>query len=274
MTDRPTHPELVWRCDERLDRHTALRTGGVCPHFVVVHGLDALPIALEHLDALPGTPLVLGAGTRTAFRDGPYDRAVLRLGTGFSYLRAEGGQIEVGAATPCPALAWWAAGQGARDLAALARVPGSVGAALACDDGPWRAAFTEVLVAGRGAPRWRPVEKAFGARLILAARARLAEGSADRALAAARSALAGARALPGWYKALSRGSVSAELIRVGAVGVRIRGASIPTEAPEMIVNAGRGPAADLLLLHRAALDRVSRLRGIDLEPSFSFLGRS
>jgi UDP-N-acetylmuramate dehydrogenase len=267
-------PGVTWRTDEPLRRHTALRTGGACPHFVVVHTLDALPTAMERLEAHPGTTLVLGAGTRGGFRDGSYDRAILRLGVGFTAMRRDGDIVEVGAATPCPAVAWAAAARGFEGFEALARVPGSLGAALLLDEGAWRDGVREVLLWSRGGARWRTPDKARGAKLILAARLSLAPADPARVQALTRAALAGARALPAWYKPLRRGTPGDELTRVGATGVRVRGASIPVEAPEMLVNGGGGSAADLVLLHRTAVERVARMRGVDLEPSFSFLGRS
>lgn len=265
---------LTWRTDEPLDRHTAWRTGGRCAHYVVVHHQAALPDAMARIGELPGTPLVLGAATRTVFRDGDYDRVVLRLGAGFCTVDGEREALEFGAAMPAPAAAWIAAARGGGGLHELARTPGSLGAALALDEGPWREHLVEVRLWSRGDLRWKPADKAMGARLILGARFALPAVPAATGIDALIDALRGAHSLPSWYQPLRRGSVGDEIARVGVAGARIRGASIPESAPEMVVNAGRGPAADLQLLQRSAIERVGRMRGVKLESSLSFLGRS
>jgi UDP-N-acetylmuramate dehydrogenase len=267
-------PGVVWLSDEPLARHTAWRTGGRCPHFIVVHRAAALEQVMTVVEALPGTPLVLGAGTRTAFRDGAYDRGVIRLGTEFARIQIDGSRVEVGAAAPCPALVWATAAEGLSGLADLVRTPGTLGSALCLDESTWREHLTEVLIWSRGGARWRAPDKIGSAKLILGARFDLPTTSVDAARAGAVAALKGATALPSWYKSLRRGRPGDEIIRAGAAGVRLRAAVIPPSAPELIVNGGRGSAADLLLLHRSAIERVAKLRGVELESSFTFLGRS
>ncbi|TVQ91699.1 MAG: FAD-binding protein [Deltaproteobacteria bacterium] len=265
---------LVWLEGEPLARHTALRTGGPCEVLAIAHDLDALAAATGALKERSGSPLVLGAGTRLAFRDGPYERAVLRLGQSFREVSVQGGLVEVGAACPCPALAWRLVQAERTGLEGLARVPGSVGAALALDEGSIRERLTQVQIWSRGGARWVAPPKGCGSKLILAARFELPSAPGAQILERTRRALRGARSLPSWYRPPKRGQAGVELVRVGVAGVRLRGASIPEVAPEMLINAGRGSAADLQLLHRTALDRVARMRGVELKSAISFLGRA
>lgn len=259
---------------EPLARHTAWRTGGPCPWFVVVHQVGALGGALDTLKEAGIRWTVLGHGTRQVWRDGAFDRAILQLGAGLSGIERDGGTWTVGAGAPCAAFAWTAASQGERGAEALARVPGSIGAAVALDEGPWREHLAEVGLGNRGGVQWVAPEKARGKKLIVAARFTLAPDEVKDVQARTRKALRGARALPGWYAPPKRGTAHDELVRVQAAGVRLRGVLIPEEAPEMVVNVGRGPATDLKLLHKSALERVKKLRGVTLESTVKWTGRT
>lgn len=265
---------VVCRMDERLARHSAWRTGGVCPAFVVVHEVRALGPTLDALGAAGLKWTLMGAGTRHVLRDGAVKRAILRLGTGFSGIIERGEGLEIGGSTPCPAVAWWMARRGYAGFEALARVPGSIGAAVSLDGGPWRTGLAEVGVWRRGAVRWVSADKAEGHKLIVGVRPRLQPANAEGVQAQTLASLAGSRALPSWYAAVDGGSAEQELIRVDAAGVRLRGVVIPAAAPEMVVNVGRGPARDLKLLHRSALKRVKQLRGVELTSAVRWVGRA
>lgn len=260
---------------EPLSAHSALRTGGPCAWFVVVHRVDALNETLEQIKAHGFKWSAIGAGTRTVFRDGESSAVFLRLGNEFGrIMRGTGGLWTVGAAVPCGALAWAAAGCGLAGVESLVRIPGSFGAAVRCDEEPWQAGVEEIAYFGRGKVRWVEPARLPKSALILAARLRL--GSEDPATLTARTkeALRGATALPSWFSPLKRGDVSAELRRVNADGVRVRGVLIPKAAPEMLVNVGRGPAKDLQLLHRSSVNRVKQLRGVELQSAVRWSGRA
>ncbi|MFK7927211.1 MAG: hypothetical protein AB8H79_03430 [Myxococcota bacterium] len=262
------------RANDSLCRHTALRTGGRCTAFAVVHHADALGPYLGQLKAASQKWALLGAGTRDVARDGEVHKVVVRLGTGFCRMSVDGAQVEVGAALPCPALAWGAAAQGLAGIDDLVRSPGSLGAALSLDEGPWRERVTEIALWRRGGVRWVPPAEALGHKLILGARLTLEPSSIEQATQALTAALTGARALPSWYLPLKRGSVEVELRRVDAAGVRLRGVLIPASSPEMVVNVGLGPARDLKMLHRSALKRVHQLRGVELTSAVRWSGRA
>jgi len=259
---------------EPLARHTPLRTGGPCAWFLVVHRVDALGPTLDALKEHGLSWSILGAGTRRVFRDGESGGAVIRLGTELQRLQTEGASWTVGAGVPCAALAWAAAEAGRPGLEALARMPGSLGGALANDDGEWREHIAEVAEFRRGRVKWREPAKALGSKLILGARLSLAHQEPQAVVRRTADALRGATALPTWYEPPKRGTAESELRRVQMAGVRLRGVMIPEAAPEMVVNVGGGPAADLKLLHRSALKRVKQLRGVELSSSVTWTGRS
>lgn len=266
---------VVARQAEPLARHTALRTGGPCAWFLVVHRVDALGETLAALKAHELSWSVLGAGTRKVYRDGQQRGAVIRVGTELSRIEHEGGEVwTVGAGVPCAALAWAAARAGRTGMEALARVPGSFGAALALDEGAWREAIAEVAVLSRGSLKWSDPARARKAKLVLGARLELRREAVDRVQQRTLAMLSGATALPSWYLPPKKGRAEDELRRVKADGVRLRGVLIPKSAPEMVVNVGRGPASDLKLLHNSALQRVKQLRGVELTSAVSWVGRN
>jgi UDP-N-acetylmuramate dehydrogenase len=257
----------------RLARWTALRTGGPCPVLLHVHDPEALPATLAWIDAHDLRWRVVGAGTRTAWRDGGSDRAVIRLGVGFVGVEADGELLRVGAGTPGATVAWAAAVLGLAGLEGLARVPGSLGGAVRAEDPALDGRVVHIRAWRRGQVRDTPPERALKARLVAGAVLRGTPDAPDAIRARTREALAGARALPSRWAPLARGTPAEELSRVGAPGVRLRGWQIPVQSPETLVNLGGGTAADLELLHTSTRERVKKLRGVTLASTLSWAGR-
>jgi len=267
----------VVRADEPLARHTARRTGGACDAFVVVHDPEALPDTLARIREQGWSVSVLGAGTRTVVRDGGIAGAVVRLGTGFAGLHRDDLHWEVGAAVPVGALVGATVAAGHGGLEGLAGTPGSLGAALALDDGPgdrWSAVLEGVRYLYRGRAREGTLEEARKPRqpLILGARFRLGLAGRDALRRRVGEALAGSRAWS-WYAPPRRGDVRAVLRRAELAGVRLREVALPEAAPEAMVNLGGGSAADLALLERSVTDRVARERGVNLKTAVRWAGR-
>lgn len=264
---------VVARQAEPLARHTPLRTGGACAWYLVVHEVSALKELFEVLKEHELSWSVLGAGTRRVYRDGEVSGAVIRLGTELSRLDTDGSSWTIGAAVPAAALAWAAAEAGRAGVEALAGVPGSLGGALANDEGGWRDCIEEVATYRRGGVRWRSADKALGDKLILGARFALPSEEVRVVRTRTVRALREVSAASSWYEPPKKGSAEAELRRVQVAGVRLRGVLIPESAPTVLVNPGRGPARDLKLLHTSALKRVKQLRGVELTSAVQWTGR-
>jgi len=129
-------------------------------------------------------------------------------------------------------------------------------------------------VLSRGRVRWVDGDAARKAKFVVGARFSLLPEAPEVVVGRTRAALVDARALPSWYDPPKRGTARGELERVQVPGVRLRGVLIPQAAPEMVVNVGRGPARDLNLLHRSALERVKALRGVELKSAVRWTGRT
>jgi UDP-N-acetylmuramate dehydrogenase len=265
-------PSLTVRLAEPLARHTAWRTGGTCDVWVVAHDVEGVAEVVSDCRAADWRLTVLGAGTRTVARDGPVTGAVLRLGTGFASLSLDDGRV--GAACPLAALVAAAANAGRAGLEPFACGAGTVGASLLFDDG-WDQVVESVSVLRRGSAVDVPLDEARRKRPIVLG-ARLVLPIDDPAKVARRTADFWSRQKPApcssWYEAPKKGSLRKLLASARLPMVRLRQVAIPESAPEMLVNLGEGTALDLGLLHKSALDRVSRVQGEDLKSRIRWLG--
>lgn len=260
---------VVVRRDEPLSRHTAWRAGGPCDAWIVVHRRDALPEALELCRAENWSWTLLGAGTRSIVRDAGIAGAMIRLGTGFSEMVREDRGLWVGAGTPMPALIERATGWGLRGLEPWSHVPGSLGASMALDGG-WEGIVSRVRYLKRGREvegHWEDLVGQAGKAVVLEALLDLPQGKPEVSRSRRRPLASS------WYEPPARGSLRTLLAGAALPDVRLRRVTIPSTAPEMLVNLGEGSARDLELLHRSALERVQREHGVKLSSSIRWLGR-
>lgn len=264
---------LSVRFAEPMARHTPLRTGGPCDAFVVVHRVEALGTVLTDCRDAGWRWRLIGAGTRTVFRDGPTEGVVMRLGRAFGRIERIGETSwRVGGAVPVPALVATLAAAGHGGLEGLAGVPGSVGSSLVWD-GAWGGYVDEVSAVSRDRLKPMALEEVAGrlGRVVAGATITLRADSPERVRRGVDRALAKAR--PGaWYRLDGRGDLR-EVLRTASLPlVRLRRVAIPDAAPELLVNLGEGQAADLALLHKSAAERVKRVRGIELESVLRWVG--
>jgi len=239
---------------------------------MVAHSLPALKTAVVRCKEQGWRVNWLGAGTRTAARDGEHGGAVIRLGTGFAEIEPDGDGWRVGAAVPMPALLSAAVAAGRGGLTGHAWTPGSVGASLVLDTG-WSPVVDSVTVLKRRKPVEVTLAEARKGKGVLVLGARLTlPNDPERAL---RSALrAQSQPRPGsWYQGARRKQDLRTLIRsVRLQMVRLRQVAIPGEAPELLVNLGEGTATDLQMLHRSVVERVKKVRGEQLTGRMRWIG--
>ncbi|MBA2321843.1 MAG: hypothetical protein H0V89_11905 [Deltaproteobacteria bacterium] len=261
---------MIVRLDEPLARHTAIRTGGLCGAFVVVESVDELAEVTAQCRAADWKWSLLGHGTRTVYRDGAWPGAVVRLGAAFAEV-SEGWRV--GAAVPVPALVARAAEKGCAGIEDFAATAGSFGASLALDDG-WDDVVADVEVLHRNKVVAMPLAEARKGKVILGATLALKDAEpdavrrrVDRALAATSRTKASS-----WYAVPGKQSLREVFASVLLPRVRLREVAIPSTAPELLVNLGGGTAADLLLLHRSAVERVKSTRGIELDSRVLWAG--
>lgn len=263
------------RFQEPLSRHLPIRTGGPCDAYVVAHDDEAVVAVLCDCREAGWSVHVLGAGTRTVFKDGGFDGVCLRLGTGFVDIAfPEPTLVTAGAATPVPAVLAAAAREGLAPAAELLVIPGSFGASLVLEDWdlvsasiarPAKRATSQIVEVDEVSSRTKGV--------VLRGTVRLEAVGVEEAERRFRKALKRAAVPPGsWVR--DRRPVRDTLRRASLERVRLRDVAIPEEAPELLINLGSGSARDLHLLHRSSLDRVKRTRGVDLESLVKWVGQS
>jgi len=267
-----TDDGLVVLLHEPLARHTPLRTGGPCDAFVIALTEAGLVTALRDCRRADTRVTLLGAGTRTVFRDGPVPGVVVRLGGELASLgqwpvaQAWPTLITCGAGAPVPALVARAAQTGWSGLEPFACTAGTLGAAVQADD-----RLEERVEAVGTIRRDKVVEAKLSAvrrRRAPVVWVRLRLEAASAAEVRRRTDQHWRQAVPthpgSFYEAPRRGTARDVLRSVRLPMVRLRRVAIPEEAPECMVNLGGGTAADLALLHRSALDRVKSVRGMTL----------
>jgi UDP-N-acetylenolpyruvoylglucosamine reductase len=253
---------------EPLRAHTALRTGGACDVWVVVHDLPALVQVVTECKGAGWRWSVLGAGTRCVYRDGGVSGAIIRLGTGFSDARFDGTSVLVGAGVPVAALCGMAASRGLAGIEGMAAVPGSVGASIVHDEG-WAKVLMSVTIFRRGQAVDVAPSDVGPKTMVLGATLGLTPERAAVVHHGVRKALQ--RRTSGWFDG-KRDKVRGILADVSVPGTRLRQVAIPEHAPELLINLGGGTARDLQLLHRSVLARLKRERGITLGSTVRWAG--
>ncbi|MCB9687225.1 MAG: FAD-binding protein [Alphaproteobacteria bacterium] len=266
---------ITVRLQEPLARHTAMRTGGPCEAWVVARTDEDVALVIHDCRRASWKLTMLGAGTRTVVRDGGQRGAVLRLGGELAALDL----VAPGAGAPMPALVELAARAGRGGLEAFVGVPGSLGASLLHDDG-WDELVDEVYVLQRGARRTMSLPDVRRKQPVVLG-ARLALSERDPVELRREVDARWRHARPGsWYtppKPVGRQrplDVREVLASVRLPMVRLREVAVPALAPELLINLGHGTAADLLLLHRSAIERVVKVRGIDLGSRIGWMGEA
>lgn len=254
---------------------TPWRTGGTCTAVVTAHTADGLVTALRDCRVAGTSVMVLGAGTRVAFRDGDIDDVVVRLGGDLATIAVEEDTIRCGGGAPVPALVAVAEAHGLAGLEAMACTAGTVGAAVLFDDA-WSELVERVgtirrdKVVDAELAAVRKSKKAVVVEVVLRLRRDRPEAVRQRTATTWRKQAP--EAVGSWYAPLRKGSARSVLRSVQLPLVRLRRCAIPATAPECLVNLGGGTAADLALLQRSAVDRVKKVRGITLEPRLKWVG--
>lgn len=218
---------------------------------------------------------VLGSGTRVLFREGGLDGVVLKLGADFVGCRSDTENedpelLYVGAGTPVPAVLAHAAARGLSIPEGVCAVPGTFGASALVEDWPVESVRFAKPSGVKTHPADRLTSRTKG--VILGATLRLSQVGESEAWLALRKATRTAHTPAGsWVMGVPR--VRTVMRQAALDRVRLRNVAIPLEAPELLVNLGDGTAQDMQLLHKSALERVKKTRGVTLRSRMRWIGK-
>ncbi len=265
---------LSARADEPLRRHTALRVGGPADLYAVAHTLDALRGALSvaRRHRLPWR--ALWPQQPVLIREGGLPGLTLRLaGAHEQLLPLDGGQVRLGAAAPFAALA--ALGPAWAPVAGWAGTPGGL---FAAGHAGWLAGvLVQVqILKGRSVidlevPPGGPPPELGPKELLLSVT--LAPGKPSPSRKWRRRPPTAAEALADPPQAACPAGVPVEFERAGLPGTRLRAWRLSPHRPGEVEHLGGGTADDLLLLLQGVADRLSRARGLQVEPAWTPIGR-
>ncbi len=282
--------------DALLAPLTTYKLGGPARWYLEASDEEALRRAGAVLAEEPVPVLVLGRGSNVVIADTGFDGLVVRLGTGFSWIRLEDeGNVAAGGATAVPGLARAAVRAGRGGLEFLTGIPGSVGGAVRMNAGCHGSETADWLLHAR------VVDLADGALSerspqALGLRYRHSElralevvtGAVFRTVPAAREeGERRIREITQWRRrhqpggTLNAGSVfknppgdaAGRIIdALGLKGFRVGGASVSEKHANFFVAHPEATAQDVYDLVWGVRKRVGEETGVWLEPEIQFAG--
>jgi UDP-N-acetylmuramate dehydrogenase len=274
---------------------TSFRLGGVAAVLVEAAG-EADLVATARIAAREGMAvLALGRGSNVLISDRGFPGAVVRLGKGFEWIRADRAGLQAGGAVPLGKLANWAARRALGGLEFAVAIPGSLGGAVRMNAGAHESCFADVLDWVRmyhlGAPASEVVPAAglaMGYRstslgpddIVCAARLALRPGDAreiggrmqryrDHRAATQPSA---ARNAGSMFRNPPGASAGRLIEEAGLKGLRLGGAEVsPLHANFFLAHAG-ATAQDVYRLLAAVQEQVLESSGVLLVPEVRLVG--
>jgi UDP-N-acetylmuramate dehydrogenase len=110
-----------------LKNYTTIRVGGIARYFFSLHNIDHLHQVMRYIDE---PPYILGGGSNILIKDKIIEKPVIKLGEEFSYIKDDGKIIEVGGATPFPALVKYCLEHKWGGIENLIGIPATIGGML------------------------------------------------------------------------------------------------------------------------------------------------
>lgn len=262
MSERPLG--FVLRRDEPMARHSPWRVGGPVEAYMVVTRRDGLADALSVCREHQWKRNVIGAGTRTVFRDGGSSGVVLRLGSAFAGVTEVEQGWWIGAAAPLSLIgSRFVGGSPKTTLSPLRFLPGSVGASLALDEG-WEPWVESVKWIQRSQEHTCPLHEVPGKGSVVFTEVLIRRTPREKARPPA---------VPhGWFK--TEDDDAADLLRdTGLSATRLRGVLLPEAEPDVLVNLGDGTSKDFALLQKSIVEKIQDKRGVALQDAMTWIGR-
>ena len=292
-------PDVEFRLDEPLARHTTFRVGGPVRLLARPRSEKALFAFLEPIRELDIPFIVLGAGSNVLAPDGPWDMSVIQLhlacnGLLRSKQKAEGQKVlYAGAGTKLQQLILYCIENGLEGLESLAGIPATVGGAIVMNASTSLGAISDSLVdidlLGPNGERrsihrdqLTPGYRTMGiaeSNIVLGARFKLRLCSTDIVKARVEQIIKNRRQTQP-LRFHSAGSVfknpvglfAGSLIeKAGLKGYRIGDAEVSKKHANWIVNRGHALARDIVELVEKIENEVYGIFGVRLEREIRIL---
>lgn len=286
--------------DRPLGRYTTYRLGGPAELYVEPADVEDLSLIADAVSQMDGqVPILpLGRGSNLVISDHGLPGIVIRLGSGFSWIRQgeDTGEAIAGSATSLPQLANWAARRSLGGFEWAISIPGSVGGGVRMNAGAHGGEVSDVLTLVRifdlrtcefsDVPaddlaltyrRSRLSED----ELVLEARFKFSPGDTTTI----RERMEGYRAhrtatQPGALQNAGsvfknpEGDSAGRLVEAaGLKGFAVRGARVSELHANFFIAGDGATAQDVFDLVHEVKRRVAESSGVDLEPEIRFVGR-
>jgi UDP-N-acetylmuramate dehydrogenase len=260
---------------------TAIKIGGEAKFFFIINAIDELRSKIKDIGQ---DYYLLGAGSNLLVSDTALNKAVLKLGSGFDYVKINTDSIEVGAATPLSKLLHYTVKNKFGGLENLVCIPATIGGLLIMNASSYGRQISDLLKEVEFLDKEGNIKKLKKQEIVFSYRS---------------SSLKGAIILRAWFilektinlrekvnyfihKRLSSQdfnypscgcifknpqSLSAGLLidSCGLKGLRRNGAQISPKHANFIINLGQAAYKDVDYLIECARDRVHRKFAILLE---------
>ena len=278
-----------------LSRVTWFKVGG--PAEVMFRPVDAEDLC-AFLAAKPAdVPVtVLGVGSNLLVRDGGIDGVVIRLGRGFTEIKAEGATVTAGTAALDLNVAIAARSAGISGLEFLSGIPGLIGGALRMNAGAYGREMTNVTVAAEAVDAQGKLHKLSHADLgftyrhsaiaedwIFTSATLQGEAGDPAAIQARMDEIQQARAETQPLRTPTGGSTfknpdghkAWQLVdQAGCRGLRMGGAQVSELHCNFLINTGDATAADIEALGEEVRRRVFAQSGVTLEWEIKRIGKN
>lgn len=278
-----------------LGPYTTYKSGGPARYFVEIPDLEALE-TLAASGALAELPiLVLGRGSNLLVADAGFDGVVIRLGSAFGVVEADGTVVSAGGSAPLALVARTSVDAGLTGLEFFVGIPGSVGGAIRQNAGCFGTETRERLIRARlvelrdgtvSEPGPDDLEMSYrhsnvrSTQIVVSARFQAAEGDAE----AGRAEL---RRITRWRRdnqpggTLNAGSVfknppgrtAGQIIdALGLKGMSVGDVAVSQKHANFFVAGPGATSEDIRRLVIEVKDRVRAETGTILEPEIQFVG--
>lgn len=132
-----------------MSRHTSFRAGGNARMMVSPQTIEELKTVLSVLDGQSCRHMVLGNGSNILVKDSGYDGVIVKMGSGFDYVKQEGNRLTCGSGALMSVVAKAAVSASLTGFEFASGIPGSIGGAVFMNAGAYDGEMKDILERAR-----------------------------------------------------------------------------------------------------------------------------